>query len=326
MSTLSSVFITREVFEESIELLKKNFKVISNQNDTLFNSFQLLENLKNVNIVQSSGSDILDEKILSKCPQLKVISNTAVGYNNIDIDFCTKNKIMVFNTPNVLDDTVADFAILQMLSVARGTLSNDKYVRENQWKKVFLKQQMGVDFHNKKLGLIGFGRIGKKIAKRAKAFDLQINYFCRNQEKSNIENQYGAYYSDLNNLCKNSDFIVVIVPYSKETHHLISYNQISLMKKNSIIVNVARGGVINDLALIQALKEKKIYGAGIDVFENEPKINEGFYELDNVVLSPHVGSGTYDTRKAMSLKASENIISAVIHKNYINLVNKEVLN
>ena len=165
----------------------------------------------------------------------------------------------------------------------------------------------------------------KKIAKRAKAFDLQINYYCRNQEKSDIENQYGAYYSDLNNLCKNSDFIVVIVPYSKETHHLISYDQISLMKKDSIIVNIARGGVINDLALIQALREKN-FGAGIDVFENEPKINEGFYELDNVVLSPHVGSGTYDTRKSMSLKASENIISAVIHKNYINLVNKEVLN
>ena len=325
MSSISSVFITREVFDESIELLKKNFKVISNQNDTLFNNFQLLENLKKVNIVQSSGSDILDEKILSNCPLLNVISNTAVGYNNIDIDYCTKNKIMVFNTPNVLDDTVADFAILQMLSVARGTLSNDKYVREKHWKKVFLKQEMGIDFHNKKLGLIGFGRFGKKIAKRAKAFDLQINYYCRNQEKSDIENQYNAYYSDLNSLCKNSDFIVLIVPYTKDTHHLISYEEISLMKKNSIIVNIARGGVINDVALIQALREKKIYGAGIDVFEDEPKINKRFYELDNVVLSPHVGSGTYDTRKAMSLKASENIISAVVHKKFTNLVNKEVL-
>jgi gluconate 2-dehydrogenase len=274
--------------------------------------------------VLCSLTDRIDDKLIASAPHLKVVANIAVGYNNIDVAACSARGIMVTNTPGVLDDSTADLAWTLMLGAARRVTEVERYIRQGAWKGWRLKQWLGTDVHHATLGIVGMGRIGQAIAKRARGFDMRVLYHNRKRVAESIELELGTFWVALEELLRQSDFVVLQVPYSPETHHLIGARELALMKPDAILVNSTRGGVVDDLALIEALRKGTIRAAGLDVFENEPKLHPGFLELDNVVLTPHVGSSTEATRRAMAMTAARNAVAALTGGRPPNLVNQEL--
>jgi lactate dehydrogenase-like 2-hydroxyacid dehydrogenase len=267
--------------------------------------------------------DKFDEPVLAKCPGLKVISNIAVGYNNIDVPAATRHGIRVTNTPGVLDDTTADLAWSLLMATARRIAEGDAYVRRGDWKVAFGVQFfMGQDIHHATLGIIGMGRIGQAIARRARGFDMRVLY--HNRKRLAAQEEQGAAFVERDALLAQSDFVVVMTPYSPATHHLIGAAEIAKMKPTAILVNTARGGVVDDAALVEALEAKRIAGAGLDVFEGEPRINPGFARLPNVVLTPHVGSSSRATRLRMCETAAANLTAVLDGRRPAHLVNPEV--
>jgi len=261
---------------------------------------------------------------LAAARNVSIIANTAVGYNNIDLEACSKRKVIVTNTPGVLDQSVADFAMGLMIAACRRMGEAERYLRSGNWRSVYLKQMLGIDVNGATLGLIGFGRIGQEIAKRARGFSMRILYHSRNQVNANIERQLGAQFVNKDDLLRQADVVMLILPYSPETHHFIGETELSLMKERAVLVNVARGGIVDDSALIRALKDRRIYAAGLDVFEGEPAINPEFIDLDNVVLSPHIASGSESTRKAMAMTAANNLVEVLAYgRPPLNWVNRE---
>jgi gluconate 2-dehydrogenase len=230
----------------------------------------------------------------------------------------------VTNTPGVLDDSTADLAWTLMLATARRLTEVESYIRNGDWTGWKLKQWLGVDVHHATLGIMGMGRIGQAIARRAAGFDMRVIYHNRNRLAVDVEQKVNARYVTQDELLAQSDFIVLQVPYSKETHHLIGAKELAKMKQTAILINSTRGGVVDDAALIDALSSGTIRAAGLDVFENEPKLNPGFLALKNVVLSPHIGSSTEATRRAMAMTAAANAVAALAGKTPPNLVNSEV--
>jgi glyoxylate reductase len=256
--------------------------------------------------------DRFDEPILARCPDLKVIANIAVGYNNIDVPACTKRGIRVTNTPGVLDDTTADLTWSLLMAAARRIAEGDAYVRAGGWKIAFGVQYfLGQDIHHATLGIIGMGRIGQAIARRALGFDMRVLYNNRSRLAVADEQRLNATWVERDELLAQSDFVVVMAPYSPATHHLIGAAEIAKMKPTAVLVNTARGGVVDDAALVAALREKRIAAAGLDVFEGEPKLNPGYLELRNVVMTPHIGSASKATRMVMCNTAANNL-SAVL--------------
>jgi gluconate 2-dehydrogenase len=253
------------------------------------------------------------------------VANIAVGYNNIDLAACNARRILVTNTPGVLDDSTADLAWTLMLGAARRVSEVERYIRDGEWKGWRLKQWLGVDVHHSTLGIVGMGRIGQAIARRAAGFDMRVLYHNRRRVAESIELDLKTSWVTLEELLRQSDFVVLQVPYSAETHHLIGAAQLAAMKPTAILINSTRGGVVDDAALVQALKNGTIRAAGLDVFENEPKLNPGFLELDNVVLTPHIGSSTEATRRAMAMTAAKNAVAALTGGRPPNVVNPEVL-
>jgi gluconate 2-dehydrogenase len=248
-----------------------------------------------------------------------------VGCNNIDIPACTRRRVMVTNTPGVLDDTTADLAWALLMAAARRVAEGDAYVRRGDWKIGFeMMANLGTDVHNATLGIIGMGRIGQAIAKRAGGFDMRVLYHNRNRIPEADEKRLGATRVERDQLLAESDFIVVMVPYSPAVHHLIGAAEIAKMKRTAILVNTARGGVVDDAALVDALKSGRIAGAGIDVFEGEPKLNPGYLGLANAVLTPHVGSATRATRMLMCETAAANLTAALQGRRPPNLVNTDL--
>jgi gluconate 2-dehydrogenase len=325
MATKPKVLVTREVFDETLDYLARHCEVESNQEDAALTPDALASRLADKDGVVCSLTDRIDAALIARSTGLKAVANIAVGYNNIDVSACTARGILVTNTPGVLDDSTADLAWTLMLGAARRLTEVERYVRGGEWKGWRLKQWLGIDVHHATLGIVGMGRIGQAIARRAAGFEMRIVYHNRKRVDEGIERALEATWVSLDELLRTSDFVVLQMPYSPETHHLIGAAELAKMKSTAILVNSTRGGVVDDAALIQALKQGTIRAAGLDVFENEPKLNPGFLDLDNVVLAPHVGSSTEATRRAMAMTAAKNAVAALTGGTPPNLVNPEAL-
>ena len=323
MNGKPKVLVTREVFDETLGYLREHCEVDANQEDVPLDAAALAQRAADKNAIICSLTDRIDAALLASCSNLKVVSNIAVGYNNIDVPACTSRRILATNTPGVLDDSTADLAWTLMLGAARRITEVERYIRDGEWKGWRLKQWLGVDVHHATLGIVGMGRIGQAIARRAAGFEMRVVYHNRTRVSEDIERKLNATMLSLDELLRQSDFVVLQVPYSPETHHLIGAAELAKMKSSAILINSTRGGVVDDAALIDALKRGTIRAAGLDVFENEPKLNPGFLELDNVVLAPHVGSSTEATRRAMAMTAAKNAVAALTGGTPPNLINPE---
>jgi gluconate 2-dehydrogenase len=319
------VLVTREVFDETLEYLREHCEVDSNQEDVPLTGDALATRAADKDAIVCSLTDRIDSALVGRCPSLKVVANIAVGYNNIDVPACTARGIMATNTPGVLDDSTADLAWTLMLGAARRITEVERYIRDGEWKGWRLKQWLGVDVHHATLGIVGMGRIGQAIAKRAAGFDMRVLYHNRKRVAEDVERKLNASRVSLDDLLRESDFVVLQVPYSPQTHHLIGAAELGRMKPTAILINSTRGGVVDDEALIAALKNGTIRAAGLDVFENEPKLNPAFLELDNVVLAPHVGSSTEATRRAMAMTAAKNAVAALSGARPPNLINPDAI-
>lgn len=320
-----TILVTRQIPEAGLEILRKNFKnVIVNTKDKNLTHDELKKKVKGIDAILCLLSDKIDAEVISNMDKCKVISNYAVGFNNIDIDEATKRGIIVTNTPGVLTDATADLTWALILAVTRRVVEADKFLRKGKfkgWKPTLL---LGTELAGKTLGIIGAGRIGTAVGLRAKGFKMKVLYFNINRNET-LEEEVGAKKVSLETLLKNSDIITLHVPLTPKTKHLIGEKEINLMKKTAYLINTSRGEVVDEKALIKALKNGRIAGAGLDVFEQEPFVPKELIELDNVVLTPHIGSATLEARTKMAIVASENIVKVLSGKIPANVVNSEVL-
>ncbi|NWF92048.1 MAG: D-glycerate dehydrogenase [Syntrophaceae bacterium] len=319
------VLISQKIFEEAVAMVKRDFEVEENRGAAPLPPNILAQRLKDKVGAIVLLTDKIDEDVVSQCPDLRIVSNVAVGYNNIDVAACSRRKIMVTNTPGVLDDTTADFTWTLLLATARRVVDADQYLRSSRWKGWGLMDFLGYDVHHKVLGICGLGRIGQCVARRARGFEMEILYTDVFRAPSSIEKDLGARFVDKETLLKNSDFVTLHVPLLPETTHYISMVELSLMKPTSILINASRGPVVDEKALVQALKEGRIAAAGLDVYENEPEIEPELIGMKNVVLAPHMASASRETRLRMATMAAENLVAGLSGKRPPNLVNPEVL-
>ncbi len=317
------ILVTREVFDDVLDYLRQYFEVTANQEDLLFDLETLGQRLADKDGAMTCLTEKIDAALLGRCPELKAVCNIAVGYNNIDIAACTARGIMVTNTPGVLDGSTADFTWALILATARRLTEAEAYLRAGKWERWQLKQFLGADVHQATLGIYGMGRIGRAVARRAAGFEMSVIYHNRNRAAPEIEAQCHARYVSRDELLAQADFLVLQVPYSPQTHHLIGATELKKMKRSAILINVARGGVVDDTALIEALESGAIAAAGLDVFENEPRLHPGFLRLRNVVLSPHIASSSEATRHGMAMLAANNLVAALTSGNPPNLLNPE---
>ena len=318
-----TILVTREVFDETLAFLAQHCEIESNQRDFAFDPETLAKKLGDKDGVVCCLTDRIDAKLLERCPRLKVVANVAVGYNNIDLPACTARGVMATNTPGVLDDSTADLAWALILGAARRLTELERRVRAGEWKGWRLKQWLGIDVHHATLGIFGMGRIGQAIARRAAGFEMKVLYHNRSRVAAALEQRLNATYVSKEELLTQSDFVILQVPYSPETHHMIGARELKLMKPTAVLINSTRGGVVDDAALIAALRSGVIRAAGLDVFENEPRLNPEFLRLDNVVLMPHIGSSTEATRRAMAMTAARNLVAALTGGKPPNLLNPE---
>lgn len=319
------VLISRKIFEEVIAIVKKHFEVEDNQGDIPFSSEELIKRLQDKAGAIILLADRIDENVLSHCPDLKIVCNIAVGYNNIDVEACTRHKVMVTNTPGVLDDTTADFTWTLLLATARRLVEADQYLRSSQWNGWKLMEFLGYDVHHKVLGICGLGRIGQRVAQRARGFDMKILYTDLISVAPSIEKELGARFVDKKILLAESDFVTLHVPLNSQTTHYIAQDELALMKPTAILINASRGPVVDEKALVRALQEKKIAGAGLDVYEREPEVEPELLQMKNVVLVPHIASASRETRLRMATMAAENLMAGLTGKRPPNLVNDGVL-
>jgi lactate dehydrogenase-like 2-hydroxyacid dehydrogenase len=312
-----------KIFDEVRTILKKYFEVEENPSDTPFSKDTLVQKLKDKNGAIIRLTDRIDNNILSQCGELKILSNIAVGYDNVDVEACTRRGVMVTNTPGVLDDTTADFTWTLILATARRVVEADQYLRSNKWKGWELMDFLGYDIHHKTLGICGLGRIGQGVARRAKGFSMRILYTDVVRASPSVEMQLGTYYVDKKTLMAESDFITLHVPLNPQTAHYISAAEFSLMKPTTILINASRGPIVNEKALVQALQERKIAGVGLDVYEKEPQVEAALLQMGNVILSPHIASASRETRLRMAMTAAENLVLGLMGKRPPNLLNDE---
>jgi len=318
------ILVTRATFDDVIEELRKRFDVEDNQKDDIpWSAEELRRRLADKDGVLPTGSDRIDAAVLDAAPRLKAVCNIAVGYNNIDLAACSERGILATNTPEVLDDTTADMTWALLMAAARRVTEAERWLRAGNWKGWKNDQFLGVDVHHATLGIIGMGRIGRAIARRARGFSMRVLYCNRSRAPRAVEKALGVKYASMDRLLRESDFVSLNLPYSPESHHLVGAKQLALMKPSAVIVNAARGGIIDDAALVDALGERRIAAAGLDVFEGEPKLHPGFLGLDNVALAPHIGSATRATRTAMAILAIKNMTAALSGKRPPNLLNTE---
>lgn len=319
------ILITRAVFPEVIEHLSQQFEVESNQADEAFSEAELVRLLQGKAGVYANPTTLMSADVIRSVPGLRAICNMAVGYNNIDVPAATAAGIMVTNTPDVLNETTADFGWTLLMATARRVTESEHFLRAGLWKKWSYDAFMGVDVHGSTLGIIGMGRIGQAIARRSMGFNMKVIYNNRSRLAPELEaDANNARHVSRDELLRSADHIVLVLPYSKESHHLIGAAELAMMKPTATLINIARGGIVDDAALIEALKAGKIAAAGLDVFENEPSFNPGFLGLSNVVLTPHIGSASGPTRRAMADCAADNLIAALSGHRPPNLLNPEV--
>jgi len=325
MSNKPKVLVARAIFPDLLAKLEESFEVRSNQADQVLTAEELQKELESVAGALVTGSERIDAAALAHAKNLKIVANISVGYNNFDVPAITAAGVMATNTPDVLTDTTADFGFALLMATARRITESEHWVRGGHWDKwSIVHNPLGMDLHHSTIGIIGMGRIGQGIAKRALGFGMKVIYHNRNRLSEVDEKACGASYVSKEELLRTADHVVLVLPYTPENHHTIGAKEIALMKPTATLVNIARGGIVDDMALAQALKDKKIFAAGLDVFEGEPKVNPELLKLSNVVLAPHIASATEKTRRAMIDLAVENLRAALAGKKPPSLINTEV--
>jgi len=320
------VLVARGIFPETIARLEEHFEVESNQADALWSKAELIARLQGKQGMFSSGTERIDAEVLDACPDLKIVSNMSVGYNNLDIDAMTARGVLGTNAPDVLTETTADFGFALLMATARRIAESEHFLRAGKWTKWAYDMFSGADIHGSTLGIIGMGRIGQGIAKRgAHGFGMKVIYHNRSRLDASLEAECKASYAGKEELLKTADHVVLVVPYSPASHHTIGAAEIALMKPTATLINIARGGIVDDAALAVALREKRIAAAGLDVFEGEPKVHPDLLTVPNVVLTPHIASATVPTRRAMADLATANLIGFLTEGKAVSPLNPAAL-
>jgi len=318
------VLVTGRLPEEVIAVIKKEHHVYVHGEDRPMERQKLLDMVGDRDGLLCMITDRIDEEALDSAPHMKMIANLAVGYDNIDVAAATLRGIVVSNTPGVLTDATADITFALILATARRVVEGDRRTRAGEFRFWAPLHFLGREVSGKTLGIIGLGRIGRAVARRAKGFDMQILYHSRRRLEVSEEKELGVSYANFNGLLEQSDFVSLHVPLTDGTHHLIGFRELENMKPSAYLINTSRGPVVDEQALLEVLREGRIEGAGLDVYENEPALTPGLTELKNVVMLPHVGSGTIETRTRMGLKASENLLAGLGGKRPPNCLNPEI--
>ncbi|MDI9484818.1 MAG: D-glycerate dehydrogenase [Bacillota bacterium] len=319
-----NILVTRKLPGNALDRLSTQYNVTVNPEDRNMTREELLEAVQGKDALISMLSDQVDAELMDAGAGLKVIANYAVGFNNIDVQAATERKIPVCNTPDVLTNASADFAWTLLMAAARRLIEGDAMTRAGQFTGWGPELLLGVEVFGKTLGIVGAGRIGQAVAKRALGFDMRTLYYNRSRLPHSVEQELNMEYADLETLLKESDFVSLHCPLTPETRYLIDAEELELMKPTAILINTARGPVVNETALVHALRDKVIWGAGLDVFEDEPALKPGLAELPNVVLAPHIASAATETRAKMADMAVDDVLAVLSGRRPKNLVNPEV--
>lgn len=314
---------TRPLFPAACAILEKSFEVEYWPKMEKIPRPELLHRVADKEALICLLTERVDEELLAAAPNLRVVSTVSVGYDHIDVPACTRRNVMVTNTPGVLDETTADLAWALLMAMARRIVEGDAWMRTGTWPGWELDQLLGGDVYGKTLGIIGFGRIGRGMARRALGFQMRVLYYNRSRVATGVERELHAEYADLDRLLRDSDFVTLHVPLNAETRHLISAEAFEKMKTTAYLINTARGPVVDEAALIQALEEKKIAGAALDVYEHEPKAAPELLARRDVILAPHIGSATIETRTKMAVMAAANAAEFIAGRRPPNALNAD---
>ncbi|MEM5427071.1 D-glycerate dehydrogenase [Cupriavidus oxalaticus] len=306
-----SVLVTRAIYPEVIERLAQYFDVDDNQQDAVLDAAALMARLAGKAGVLANAADRIDADVVAALPSLRAVCNMAVGYNNLDVPALTAAGIVATNTPDVLTETTADFGWALLMATARRVTESEHYLRAGKWQRWSYDMLVGMDLYGSTLGILGMGRIGQALARRASGFGMSVLYHNRSQLPADTEHALNARYVSKEDLLRQSDHLLLVLPYGPQSHHAIGAAELALMKPTATLVNLARGGIVDDAALAQALRDKRIFGAGLDVFEGEPKVHPDLLTVPNVVLTPHIASASEKTRRAMAMLAADNLIAAL---------------
>jgi glyoxylate reductase len=318
------ILVTGRLPEEILSGLTGRYETTFQHEDRPMERHRLLEAIGDKDGLLCMITDAVNEELLGRAPRLKMIANLGVGYNNIDVRAATARGIPVSNTPGVLTEATADLAFTLLLAVARRVVEGDRRVRAGEFKFWAPFLFLGREVSGKTLGIVGMGRIGKAVARRARGFDMPVLYYNRSRIESDEEDRLGARYASLDELLQKSDFVSLHVPLTAQTTHLIGGEQLAAMKPTAYLINTARGPIVNEQALLEALQARRIAGAALDVYENEPALTPGLTLLDNTLLLPHVGSATLETRTRMAAMAAQNLIAGLSGQTPPNVVNPDV--
>jgi glyoxylate reductase len=319
------ILVTRTLPEPAEKILNDQFEVDYSRDPLGIARDEMLRRVADKEALVCQLNEIVDEALLNAAPKLKAVATVSVGYNNIDVAACTRRKILATNTPGVLDDTTADFAFALILAVARRVVEGDKFLRAGEWTGWNVSQFLGSDVWGKTLGILGFGRIGKEVARRAHGFKMRVIYYNRTRADAASEREVNAEYVDMDTLLRDSDFLSIHTPLTPDTKHLISSAAFAKMKPSAYLINTSRGPVVDEVALNDALERKVIAGAGLDVYEREPEVVPGLIPRHNVVLAPHLGSASMETRKKMAVLAATNVADFFAGRRPPTPLNPEVL-
>jgi gluconate 2-dehydrogenase len=301
------LLITRQVFPEVLEALSQRFELDTNQDDAIWSRETLLERVRDKDALYVVTSDRVDAQLLDAAPRVRIVATGSVGFNHIDLAACAARGVAVTNTPDVLTEATADMAWALLMATARRICESEHWLRAGHWKRWAWDQFLGQDLYRSTLGIVGMGRIGSAVARRARGFEMRILY--NNRSVAPNEAELGARRVGLDELLREADHVVLVLPYSSQTHHVIGARELALMKPTATLVNIARGGIVDDAALVEALGAGRIAAAGLDVYENEPALHSGLLEVPNVVLTPHVGSATRSSRLGMAMLAARNLLA-----------------
>ena len=319
-----AIFSTRQLFQAARTILDEHFQVDYWKGDKLSRA-ELLKHVADKDGLVCLLTEKVDEELLSAAPKLRIAATVSVGYDNIDVPACTKHKVVATNTPGVLDDTTADFAWTLLMAVARRLLEGDSWMRSGTWNGWDLDQLVGGDVWGKTLGILGFGRIGRGVARRALGFQMRVLYNDAVRAPADVEKELNAEFVDRDRLFRESDFISLHVPLLPDTRHLISKDNLEKMKRTAFLVNTSRGPVVDEAALAEALENGKIAGAALDVFEHEPKVHPALLTRKDVILTPHMASASLDTRTKMAVMAANNVVALFEGRRPPNALNADAL-
>ena len=321
-----SILVTRAIFPQVIDRLSAHFEVETNPADDLWDRAELLRRLQGKVGVFTTGVERMDAALLAQCPDLKICANMTVGYNNFDLDAMTAAGVLGTNAPDVLTETTADFGFALLMATARRVTESEHFLRAGQWTRWSYDMFSGAEVHGSTLGILGMGRIGQAIARRgALGFGMQVIYHNRSPLSAALEQECKARYVSKQELLAQADHLVLVVPYSAASHHSIGAPELAMMKPTATLVNIARGGIVDDAALAQALKNRVIAAAGLDVFEGEPSVHPDLLTVPNVVLTPHIASATEGTRRAMAGLAVDNLVGYLLHGRAVTPLNPGVI-